>query len=121
HPLAGKDLQHLVIGRHVVRREEGLAGDRDQLRIEEVRSDPIGASVTFVSVIGPQDAFENRLELSLSARAKRFMSTRGHALHFDRSPRSVTAFVSRKPTEAVTTAIHNKSSIKPADLPIADV
>ena len=32
----------------------------------------------------------------------------------------VTAFVSRKPTEAVTTEIHNKNSIKPAHLPIAD-
>jgi hypothetical protein len=32
----------------------------------------------------------------------------------------VTAFVSRKPTEAATTEIHNKNSIKPDHLPIAD-
>src|SRR4051794_12896386 len=33
----------------------------------------------------------------------------------------VTAFVSRKPTEAVTTEIQNRNSINPAHLPIADV
>src|SRR5439155_26182379 len=33
----------------------------------------------------------------------------------------VTAFVSRKPTEAATTDIHNENSIKPAHRPLADV
>ena len=65
HPFAVEDLQHLVIGRHVVGVQEGLARDRYQLRIEDALSDPIGAPVAFVPVVGPQHPFENRLELRL--------------------------------------------------------
>ena len=65
HPFAVEDLQHLVIGRHVVGFQEGLARDRHQLRIEDSLSDPIGAPVPFVPVVRPQHSFENRLELSL--------------------------------------------------------
>ena len=35
HPFAVEDLQHLVIGRHVVGFQEGLARDRHQLPIED--------------------------------------------------------------------------------------
>ena len=76
HPFAVEDLQHLVIGRHVVGVQEGLARDRYQLRIEDALSDPIGAPVAFVPVVGPQHSFENRLELSLGVLgSERFVST----------------------------------------------
>jgi len=79
HAFAVEDLQHLVIGRHVVGVPEGLARDRYQLRIEEGLSDPIGAPVAFVSVVSPQHSFENRLELSFGVLgSERFVWTRGH-------------------------------------------
>ena len=65
HPFAVEDPQHLVIGRHIVGFQKGLACDRHQHRIEDIQSDPIGAPVAFVPMVGPQHAFENRLELRL--------------------------------------------------------
>jgi hypothetical protein len=82
HPIAVEDLQHFEIGRHVVGVQEGLARDRYQLPIKDSFSDPIGAPVAFVPVVGPQHSFENRLELSLGVLGSEiFVSTRGHGPH----------------------------------------
>ena len=82
HPFAVEDLQHLVIGRHVIGVQEGLARDRYQLRIEDALSDPIGAPVSFVPVVGPQHSFENRLELRLGVLgSERCVPTGGHVYH----------------------------------------
>ncbi len=79
HPFAVEDLQHLVIGRHVVGFQEGLARDRRQLPIEDSLSDAIGAPVPFVPVVRPQHSFENRLELSLGVFGfDMFVSILGH-------------------------------------------
>jgi hypothetical protein len=82
HPFAVEDLQHLLIGRHVVGFQEGLARDRYQLPIEDSLSDAIGAPVPFVAVVRPQHSFENRLELSLGVFGfDMFVSSRGHVSH----------------------------------------
>ena len=82
HPFAVEDLQHLVIGRHVVGFQEGLARDRYQLAVEDSLFDALGTPVPFVPVVHPQHSFENRLELSFGVfRSDMFVSTCGHVPH----------------------------------------
>jgi len=78
------NLQHLAIGRHVVGVQKLRARNWCQFTVEDSLSNPIGAPVPFVPVVGPQRSIENCLELSLGVLgSERFRSTRGHIPHSD--------------------------------------
>ena len=82
HAFGVEGLQHLVIGRHVIGVQEGLAGDRYQHRVEKALADPIGSPVSFVLVVDPQHPLENRLEWRLSVLgSERCVPTGGHIYH----------------------------------------